>query len=199
MRQPLSEKRRAKRELRESMKDYNEAQRIAQAMALSGLYGNVITHGWPVVWSREYCMIYSPPASGTVDDAYLKHRSSIVGDRYERLVGIQLLANCWDQFSHIGQVPEHGEIREVRSNTPDLTCGLPRYEGIPYNHGADKPSEPIASATPLAEPPCNAPAAPCRHASDESVAPIGVTSWLMDSGTPLDAIDRQAWVHTSIS
>ena len=90
MRTTPSEKRLEKRELRESERHYTEAQRIAQAMALSGLHGNAITHGWPVVWSSEWCHIYSPPASGIVDDAYLKYRNGIVGTRYS------VRPECWD-------------------------------------------------------------------------------------------------------
>ena len=97
-----------------------------------------------------------------------------------RELGIHLLVSDWSNWHHIGDVPTRAEIEATTCDTSRPSCyvELPPYANIPYNHGDDdgELTSNVAAAM------------PCQTA-DASSKPVGVDSWLMDSGTQLDLVD----------
>ena len=130
------------------------ALRIAGAMSLSGLCGNPYLDGWPVAWynngAYDACVIFSPPASGEIDDDYVGNPRTVDSDTMYRAVGMQFLANMWDKFCHIGDVPTPTEVEAASRKTPPMQCivQLPCYADISYHHGDDEPSNTVATAMP---------------------------------------------------
>ena len=128
--------------VREKDKHFNLAARIAEAMCLSGLFGNVYESGWPAAWCDGECNLLHPPADGIIDDLYVGNINVVSYERMPRDTGIQLFANIWDKFYHTGDVQSDAEVELASSANTCCSCSkaslcpccfdpLPNYHDIP--------------------------------------------------------------------
>ena len=176
---------------------------ITQAKYLEYHLHGTSTLPWPVVWTTTQCLIYLPPSGRR--SAFLQNRVHAVESwRVTRPEGIAMLVHVWDSLLHVGHEPNEAE----RSSLGDCSLGLrlsPSVfdvrtpivdededgdDGLSANDVVLKSSE--RSGVHLRMPPSSRPAAGTKRV----VGPAGgsypplVTSWLVDSGCPLDLIDR---------
>ena len=182
-----AEQKKRKEQLKED-ESLHCAQRVGLARSLSGLFGNPYDEGWPVDWSGGFAWIGVPPNDGIIDEDFLiaKHDSYM---RVPRNVGIDILSNVWDKFQHFGEVPSRMEVHSAATlaKASGMLCVdkvghdemLYDYGEAVYKHATDTPGEPRRTIV--------SPATP--HTTNGKV-PVAVDSWLMDSGTPLDIVNK---------
>ena len=160
------------------------------------------THPWPIVWSRTKCIIFLPPSGGKA--TFVKNIVRHV-DFWElpREQGMAALAQVWDHVLHTGYLPDEAE-RLVASQcdlyvrlTPSVftvTTPLVDYDDDDANDSADsvviEHLSDSASGVHLRMPPSGYVAAGTKRVGGSGSYAPWVSSWLVDSGCPLDLLDR---------
>ena len=154
------------------------ARSLCKARCLSLAHGYETEYEWPVAWYDGKCEVFAPPADGVIDDDYLvsKHAHEATTVRVSRDEGIALLRNVWCNYYHVGDIPCHDMIERTCSTSPPAGAALPNFDVACIHAHGEPPITPIVKAMPVV-----------RETVGE---PIGVDSWLMDTGTPLDIVDR---------
>ena len=120
--------------------------------------------------------VLPPPQSGYVDEVFLNWNTTLSVFTDTRRKGMQLLYPCWSSFYHIGDVPPLTEAAACYkpagpSLDPELFSWTPRWgendEAVSSDH-----------------------AVPCAAAKGATAVELKPITWLIDSGSPLDLIDR---------
>ena len=164
------------RETRTREKRIKEASCYTRAKCLAAVCGYFVDYEWPVVWENGDAFIFHPPVSGVVDDDYVAHSTNFDYIKVDRDDGIHLLRNRWGSHMHVGDVPDEKCNHVTHDGTG--VQHLPTFDVV-YYHDESQNDAATVMATP---------AAACITQSD----PIRVKSWLMDSGTPLDLVDKRS-------
>ena len=114
------------------------------------------------------------PGGGIVDGDAVGNDQRVHYFSYEREDAISKLKSRWDEHLHFGDIPDEHCINDaVTSDDTDVLCAS--TFDVPYRHEAGAEPESMTLV-----------AMPCTT----HVEPIGVKSWLMDSGTPLDLVSK---------
>ena len=179
-----------------------EGKMIARAKYLEYHVHGESSSPWPVVWTRKKCIIYLPPADGQMVIFYknaVRHANSWDVPRAQ---GIWALSQVWDSMHHIGHIPTLGErhsttyVGAVRLNPASFDVVTPIVDNnddaqdTAHEVVIEHPSSPT-SGVHLRMPPSGHVAAGTKWASAPGGSyPPWVTAWLVDSGCPLDLLDR---------
>ena len=170
-------RRKHEQEERELDKQYLLASALNLAKCLSHSHGYAVQFGWPVEWSDEYATIFEPPYTGVVDHNYVSGKSKTGGACriLHRAEAIQALCKMWDYFHHVGTAPSDEE--RIASQSLGIQAGdlglTPYNTPLLVEQGAS--SGVVAMPCPV-----------------EFGKPVKVGSWLMDSGTSLDLMDKRS-------
>ena len=158
---------------------FQAAARITRAMSTAGLFNGHADLEWPIVWEENSCYVFHPPPDGLVDTDYVSDVDFNTGwvhyTAYTRGEGLHVWASSKCRFTHLGAVPTASELDEAFADDSH-ECELPCYV-VSYHHGKDEEKvkgTAVAPATP----------------NELQDTQFGVTSWLMDTGTPLDIVDE---------
>ena len=121
--------------------------------------------------------LFSPPGNGVIDDEYLL--KSATGDYADAMpfdidTGIRMLSASWDQWFHIGDIPDINGEQHQALDPDDF-----------YYVDPDEMDNEFIARHALDEPAVIAiPAMPSR------AKPIKARTWLMDSGASVDLKGR---------
>jgi len=205
-------KKRHPRVVEQHISDEECAARIVQAIIMGSWCGYAAEVLCPVVWTGSAAHVYHPPEDGLYKLAwfqwsYAPHRTFPHDD------ALTLLAPRWDQHLHMGHVPARPSVSDAKPldhtvyfdfsifavtlRDPEDMVEVTPCTANPAGCGTeatdaqampgDSPSE-ATSATHKASPEVHKPKAmPCKSAK-----PIKVNEWLINSGTPLDLVDKAA-------
>ena len=133
-----------------------------------------------MAWSGDQCWIFSAPDNDTVDVSILVHwASNVEFHLWERAAGIQVCGILWSSLHHIGDVPSEVEVESSYNRGAESLCNkffeyTARDDGDPDDYDEDHIGDAVSHA-----------AMPARNDGTTLVS-----SWLMDTGCPLDLIDQ---------
>ena len=181
----------------------DEAHALARALYMEYELFESHTLSWPIAWTRTTCFIFLPP-DGT---RHFLHRGGFVYKplcwRVQRTSGVHLLADVWNLVHHYGVVP-HAD--EQSSKDPTALPFKLSAENFAFKTWSptvgDLDTSEIGVIDSSADtkftlciPPARAsllPSMPSEIKKNKSSPRVGprIRAWLMDSGCPLDLIDR---------